>query len=243
MNKPDIPDDFLEFIQKITNKRAKIVIAHILKHGYITTEELEKNYGYKHPPRAARDVREAGIPLQTFKVKSTDGEKLIAAYKFGDFKNLMRDRIKGRMNWPKKFKTALLNRYGAKCVISGAELSNRELQIDHRIPYEILGDNQISQKLNVEDFMLLSRSSNRAKSKSCEQCSNWIDDKNPTICRSCYWAFPESYTHIAMKAIRQTTITWQNKEVSDYDRLKKIAEKNGMSLGEFIKLIIKKKKS
>jgi hypothetical protein len=31
------PKEFLEHLQSITNKRAKIVIDHILKHGSITT--------------------------------------------------------------------------------------------------------------------------------------------------------------------------------------------------------------
>ena len=62
------PKEFLEYVQSITNKRAKIVIDHILAHGFITTEDLEKTYGYNHPPRAARDVREAGTPLETFKI-------------------------------------------------------------------------------------------------------------------------------------------------------------------------------
>jgi hypothetical protein len=53
---------FLTQLKAVTNKRARIVIDHILEHGFITTEELETQYGYKHPPRAARDVRGQGIP-------------------------------------------------------------------------------------------------------------------------------------------------------------------------------------
>jgi len=67
--KKKYPKDFLKLAKSITNKRAKIVIDHILKHGFISTEDLEKTYGYSHPLRAARDVREAGIPLETFKTK------------------------------------------------------------------------------------------------------------------------------------------------------------------------------
>lgn len=36
------PKEFLEYAQSITNKRAKVVIDHILAHGFITTEDLEK---------------------------------------------------------------------------------------------------------------------------------------------------------------------------------------------------------
>ncbi len=81
--KPIYPKDFLDHINAISNKRARIVIDHIMEHGFITTEELENIYGYSHTPRAARDVREAGVPLDTFKVKSQNN-KLIAAYRFGD---------------------------------------------------------------------------------------------------------------------------------------------------------------
>lgn len=78
MPKVTLPKHILEMLDSIKNKRAKIVIDHIIKHGQITTEELEKDYGYVHPPRAARDVREAGIPLKTIRVKSSDGRSIAA---------------------------------------------------------------------------------------------------------------------------------------------------------------------
>jgi hypothetical protein len=76
MAKTKYPKEFLEQTASITNKRARIVIEHIMKHGFITTENLETTYGYNHPPRAARDVRESGIPLDTFKVKSKEGKSI-----------------------------------------------------------------------------------------------------------------------------------------------------------------------
>jgi len=82
MTSAEIPKRILAILKKVKNKRAKIVIEHILQHGQVTTEDLER-YGYKHPPRAARDVRELGIPLQTFRVSAADGRS-IAAYRFGD---------------------------------------------------------------------------------------------------------------------------------------------------------------
>jgi hypothetical protein len=87
MNKETSPNEILEQLKQSLSKRAKVVVEHIQKHGIITTEELEKKYGYKHPPRAARDVREAGIPLESINVKSTDG-RTIGAYKFGDLSQI-----------------------------------------------------------------------------------------------------------------------------------------------------------
>lgn len=70
------PEEFLELCRSVTAKRAKTVIDHILKHGHITTEDLKDTYGYDHPPRAARDVREHGIPLETFRVEASNGRKI-----------------------------------------------------------------------------------------------------------------------------------------------------------------------
>lgn len=79
----DYPKEFLELLQSVTAKRPRTVIQHILEHGFITSEELKNIYGYNHPPRAVRDVREYGIPVVTYRVTGKDGRS-IAAYRFGD---------------------------------------------------------------------------------------------------------------------------------------------------------------
>jgi len=66
-------------LDSVTGKRPRTVIDHILEHGHVTTEQLTSLYGYQHPPRAARDVRDHGVPLETFRVKSSDG-RTIGAY-------------------------------------------------------------------------------------------------------------------------------------------------------------------
>lgn len=48
----DYSKEFLELLSSVTAKRPRTVIEHILKHGYITSEELKEAYGYNHPPRA-----------------------------------------------------------------------------------------------------------------------------------------------------------------------------------------------
>ena len=62
----DLPQDFIDVLNAVTNKRARFVIDTILKNGYCSNRGLKK-WCYEHAPRAARDVRELGIPLQTFK--------------------------------------------------------------------------------------------------------------------------------------------------------------------------------
>lgn len=210
-----LSEDELNKLNAIKDKRPSTVIKHIIEHGYITTEELTNNYGYEHAPRAARDVRERGINLKTYRVKSSDG-RTIAAYKFGNpiFLDHKISKVSGRTALSKALKKALIDKYGAVCFVYLQPMEERLLQIDHRVPYEIGG----GQEDNVDCYMLLSPSANRAKSWTCEHCPNWIQ-KNVEFCNNCFWAHPENYTHIAGKEERQIIITFTDNEIEDYNRL------------------------
>lgn len=225
-------------MRAITSKRPKTVIDHILKHGHITTDELKQVYGYDHPPRAIRDVREAGIPLETFKVESPTTGRKIAAYRFADPLQMRNDRIGGRQPFSKPFKAELLDRYGRRCAICLGEYEERYLQIDHRVPYEVAGD--APGERQAEEYMLLNGACNRAKSWSCEHCENWLKIRDPNICRTCYWAQPESYDHVAMRDIRRLDVEWSGDETKVYDSLKEQAELSDTPMPEFVKAILKK---
>ena len=224
-------------LKQISNKRARIVIEHILAHGFVTTEELETKYGYNHPPRAARDVREFGIPLETFRVKHTDGRS-IAAYRFGDMTQVRMGRLQGRQTFPKQFKDTLYEKQNGKCAICAGIFESRYLQVDHCVPYEVVGE--IEGELNPENFMLLCGSCNRAKSWSCEHCENWINEKFPKVCMSCYWANPENYVHISLREIRRADIVWEKDEIRIYEKLKRQAQQSQALLPEFVKKAVKK---
>lgn len=236
MSKRQLSTEFVKLCRTVTAKRPKTVIDHILKHGFITTQELKDAYGYNHPPRAVRDVKEHGIPIEMFRVKGNDGRK-IAAYRFGDPKKARFGQQLGRTAFSKDLKAKLVTEQGARCAIYLESFPESELQIDHRIPFEVLGDKpDVGQ--NTEDYMLLCGSANRAKSWSCEHCVNWLELKKPEICRGCYWAFPDSYTHVAMREARRADIIWTGDEVKTYDRLKKRTEKLQKNIPGYVKEII-----
>ena len=232
----ELPEGLLEKLLAVTNKRAKIVIKHILEYGYITTEDLEKTYGYSHPPRAARDVREQGIPLKTFRVKSSDGRS-IAAYKFGNLEDMEGERLGGRRVFAKNLRNDLFNGQERKCAICTGKFEKRYLQIDHRIPYEIAGDIDHLNK-EAKDYMLLCAACNRAKSWSCEHCPNW-QTKSSKICSQCYWAYPDEYTHIALREVRRIDILWDEEEILIYNELKEAAQKAHFAVPDYVKQIIK----
>jgi hypothetical protein len=212
----DFPQEFLDFVNPITAKRPRTVIQHILQHGFITSEELKNTYGYDHPPRAVRDVREHGVPIDTYRITGNNGRS-IAAYKFGNPKSISNNLSKayGRTVLAKALKQALIEKYGSKCFVYLEDMDEAVLQIDHRVPYEIDGeqDNQ-----NIDVFMLLSPSANRAKSWTCEHCENW-SKKDKEFCVRCFWAYPENYDHIAGKYEKIISIVFTGNEIEDYNKL------------------------
>lgn len=229
-----LPKDFVRKLNAVKAKRPATIIQHILRHGHITTEEIKNLYGYNHPPRAVRDVREQGIPIETFRIKDSEG-RTIAAYKFGNPEEASNTlgKTAGRTALSKTLKEALIEKYGAKCSVYQETLAPALLQIDHRIPYEIGGEPDG----DVENYMLLSPSANRAKSWACEHCVNW-QHRDKTFCVGCFWAHPEHYTHIAGRPERKIVLTFTGDEVADYEQL---VRKVGIdAAADFVKGLIKK---
>ena len=239
MPRQDIDPRILALCDKVTAKRPRTVIDHIIKHGVVTTEELQTLYGYDHPPRAARDVRESGIPLETFRVRSDNTGRNIAAYRFGNPDEIVHGRIHGRKVFSKPFKDELVELYDSRDAITGERSAPRYLQIDHRVPYEVAGEASHDEG-NPEDYMLLDSSSQRAKSWSCEHCWNWLRDRDQAVCLSCFWASPEHYTHIAGEEVRRVDIEWRGSEVETFEHIRERAEAEDVNVANFIKNMLKR---
>lgn len=218
-------------------KRAILALKVLLEKGEVSTDELQ-DLGYNHPPRIIGDIRDAGVPITTGSGTSRSGNRM-AVYRFGSRDDIQDGRIGGRSALPKAFKAALIARYGAIDCITGAKLDERVLQMDHRIPYRIAGDEGLADH-DVEAFMLLDGSSQRAKSFSCENCEN-MTRRDPDICRRCYWAYPDDYDHVAMAQIRRLDVVFQGGDVAAYDKLKAIAERAGRSVNDLVKELARHK--
>lgn len=232
-----VPQEFRKILDAVTNKRARFVIDTIMEKGFCSTEDL-KHGGYEHAPRAARDVRELGIPLVTYKIKDSNG-KSIAAYKFGDWeaakKSNQLSKSSGRTQFTEKLKNTLIEKYGARCHLYGEDYPARLLQPDHRIPYEIGGDP--ADMLDTNYFMLLSPSANRDKSWACEHCDNWTK-KNIDMCKSCYYAYPEEYQHIAGEMEKKLDIVFRNEDEDLYDLIVEQAKLHHISYQSAVKRMI-----
>lgn len=234
MSLPDISPELRAYIESIEAKRPKTMLTHILQYGSITTKELDELYGYKHAPRAARDVEELGIRLIRTRI-TVDGRSM-TRYTLAD-DAIVAGRRSGRRTFPKSLKRALLARDGEQCQLCRGMFPGSTLQIDHRVPYEVSGNGE--GKLQPESFMLLCGSCNRAKSWACEHCENWKAIKDAAICETCIFASPDHYQHIAMSLRRQLTLNWKEDEVQDYDALNQQATVEGQQLEEYVKRILK----
>ena len=82
------------------------------------------------------------------------------------------------------------------------------------------------QSTEVDSYMLLSPSANRAKSWACEHCPNW-NRKDAGFCMTCFWAYPEHYTHIAGHEMRQIVLTFTGDEIADYNKLMELVGADG----------------
>lgn len=89
-----LPKEIRDRLESVAAKRPRTVVRHILKHGSISSQELLEVYGYEHPPRAIRDVRELGIPIVTAKTKDKTGKSIGVDAKMIDVKSRQQTQTK-----------------------------------------------------------------------------------------------------------------------------------------------------
>lgn len=208
----------------------------LLKKGAVSTFDLG-NIGYDQPPRAAQDLKEAGVKLTTTFGKHPKTGSRMAIYSLAKDQPLLTGTFSGRKAFPKKFRHDCLEHYHLTCCICNVVYEPAVLQIDHRIPYIIGGD---PDNYKLDNFMLLCGSHQRLKSWECEHCPN-RKIESTEICRVCYWAMPDGdYEHIATILEKRIDVTWRGEyELGHYQRLVSFAKKKGLSLSDTIKELVK----
>ena len=117
-------------------------------------------------------------------------------------------------------------------------MKNAISSFDHRVPYEVAGDVAFDER-DTASYMLLCGSCNRAKSWSCEHCRNWTDLKLIGKCKTCYWASPESYRHIALQDARRLDLVWLGNETKVYDKLRGIAVTAREAMPAYVKRVLR----
>lgn len=227
--------EYKELLESL-GKRPRTVLELILREGSVSTYKLGQ-LGYDQPPRAAQDLKEAGVRLKVTYGKHPKTGSRMAIYSLADENEDPRATARGRRAFPKALRKAVLDAFQNRCSVCSEEYDPTVLQLDHRIPYIVGGD---PKEFHVKDFQPLCASHQRSKSWVCEHCPN-REDKVTKVCMSCYWAIPDGdYTHIATVAERRVDVTWKgDQDRKTYRRLRSLAAKEGKSVPEVIKNLIK----
>lgn len=222
-------EDFVAWVrERPLSRRAKYAVERIIETGYVTTADLNA-MGYDHPPRAIGDIKDAGIKVKK-RMVLVDGRRM-ARYELDPAEGANADMI-GRRALGKAFRDRLFQVWKFRCAVCDGRFTSRELQADHRVPYRIAGE---PESVTPEEFMPLCPSCNRAKSWSCETCLNWVR-KEVEVCKSCLWASPNDYSHVATLPERRLYVTWSGEgEISKFDAFVAAAKGEGRSAVEEIK--------
>ena len=217
-------------LPKLKSKRARLVLERLLEDGSVSTYQLRR-MGYGHPPRAAQDLKEAGIALKTVYGKHPETGNRMGSYVLNAPAPISEGNFSGRGAIPRNLENLLYETYGVRCNLDGFEHSKRTLQADHRVPFTVAGD---PDGFDPADWQLLCASHQRKKSFECENCPN-STEKDPEVCRTCFWAFPEEYTHVATRPERRITLVWGEEDIDLYDKLRSEAEELGTRLESLIR--------
>lgn len=186
-------------------------------------------------PGLWRAGRRRNLELETFRVRSTDGEASVPAGSAIQ-RRLRRAASRAASSSPKGFKSALGGDPELALCGLRVELPDRYFQVDHCTPYEVAGDDGVDPtNLDPNDFMLLCGSCNRSKSWSCEACDNYTLDGDEGICATCYWATPDDYQHIALAQQRRVVLVYEENEIEGYNRALERARAEGADLSSFLK--------
>lgn len=216
-----LSDEFVTWARTVkVSKRAGKAREMLLDRGTVTTGELSAA-GYDHPPRAIRDLKDAGFALESESV-TIDGRRM-ARYTLLD--TITADYAV-RKPIPLTFRKALFAAHDHRCAVCGGEFITRMLQADHRVPFHIGGD---PDPMTIPDFMPLCGSDNRAKSMSCETCPNWTV-RDVETCQTCYWHDTDDYEHVATESERRVTFVLRGDDVERFDQLREDAERRGSSV-------------
>lgn len=234
----DLDEEVKEAIAEVIDfmgKRPLLGLATLLEnHPQWTSGRLIKA-NYDHSPRVFGDLKDFGVPILAENMLGQNGERS-HHYRLGSKEDIVRRPLKGRSTLRKKIKRELLAKFGCKDSLTEIEFPETSLQIDHRIPFRVSGDDPAN--LMVERFMLLSASSQRAKAMACKRCRN-MENAIQETCKTCYWASPEDYTHVEGTEAKVTTVIWHGDDKDLFSLLKQQATLNNKDLAEEIKATLR----
>lgn len=201
-------DDFLTCLMGPMGKRGQHLRDLLLEKERVSTYEIQQRYS--SATRVASDLLAIGLTLKKESEKSEDG-KVRTLYSLDPSGFVCAQEA--RQSIPGRIRVEVIGQ-ATGCRLCGTQVEKRVFQVDHRVPFCLVG-NRLAQQEGVGAFQALCPSCNTAKSHACKRCP----DPKEESCRTCYWAYPEDYRHIAGKTERRLVLVARTP-----DELKRLGE-------------------
>ena len=213
--------EFIETLLGAMSRRARFVRDQILRHRHVTAWEVKKHYS--NETAAVNDLVQVGIPLRTTAVKAENGRST-TQYTFDP--QHFRHRRDTRGFVPHRSKVL----EGGQCALcpSSVQYWKRTLQIDHRIPFSLVGNAEVERD-GLAAVQALCPSHNTAKQHACKACE-MFRSRDSSQCRGCYWAYPDQYQHIAGQRERRLTVVAHDGQEPALQQLRSQAVGLGLSV-------------
>jgi hypothetical protein len=187
---PYCTKEFLDLLVSNFSKRGNFVRDTMLTKGSVTRWDM---LGAGYDPVAVCDLTSLGVTVSTKMIS----EKGKSSMEYTLNPQAFIDRAESRMFMTPKERRRFFRSYGCKCLTCSLTLDPRSLQVDHRIPFILVGNSLVK----LEGYSALKPacpSCNSTREDICRECIKKRGTNHEVLeCRTCYWAYPENYTHIA----------------------------------------------
>jgi hypothetical protein len=214
------------------SKRACCVRDLLLTQGWVTYAQIKPLYDCYR--RAKRDLIDVGLTLQAKTIH--DGHGRTTLFEFDP--QAFAGQQESRLPLSAKDREELKRRFDYKCNLCSTPEHHRHLEADHRIGFDLVG-NDLHKAEGLDAFQPLCAPCNDKRQRACMECPN----KDPDTCRSCRWAYPEKYAHVATRPERRAELVIHHPKLAQafdelWPRIQTIATQRGETPGEVILRVV-----
>jgi hypothetical protein len=211
----------MDFILKRRTPREKGVLAIYLRQGFITKQDCT-DAGFDVV--VTRDLTKHGL------VFGDQGGRIYLD--FGLSNERLASSTGGFQTLPARKRDEFLRESHLTCALCRCQFEKKRLCGDHRVPHRVAG-NRLTEQEGMLAYQVLCYTCNNRKQKACAACPNQQTKRDIEMCRSCFWAYPDTYTHVAGQPERRLEIVLQGLEADVLlTRLQESARANGRTLSK-----------
>lgn len=232
-------EEYIHDIYDNLYPRAKAAADLLMEKGVITKYDFEETHvPVSQAPRAIRDLKDHGIPIETLrKISVPQAKTKVNRYTLGSIDNINTSMRYGRMYDPTGMKEKLAKLHGDVCVFCGKKLTAKDRELDHKLPVNIFGDLSPVERLNPDNYQLVCRGCNRLKREATSHGAFDDQREGMDIVKQNYWYDPVQYRkNRDDRLYAHNVIVWNtSKDIQAYKQISQYAKDSSKSFQEALK--------